>query len=85
MFILGAALARAPGIWRQMTQWRWLALALALTAWLMLVQAPWLACEAQLPMHSIGPWAYSVQQWCAIVAALGFAHIHLNRDGPARR
>ena len=93
MFIVGAALARTPGtasgtcagIWRQMAQWRWMALALALAAWLTLVQASWLASEAQLPMRSIGPWAYSVQQWCAIVAALGFAQVHLNRDGPARR
>ena len=93
MFILGAVLARAPtniagtsqNIWRQMSQWRWTALALALAAWLVLVQAPWLAREVQLPMRSISPWAYSVQQWCAVVAALGFAHIHLNRDGPLRR
>ena len=101
MFILGAALARitdtflgasqgaSPGtsvtIWWQMAQWRWMALALALAAWLTLVQAPWLARQAQLPMRSIGPWAYSVQQWCAVVAALGFAQIHLNRDGPVRR
>ena len=58
MFIVGAALARTPGtasgtcagIWRQMAQWRWMALALALAAWLTLVQASWLAGEAQLPM-----------------------------------
>jgi glucans biosynthesis protein C len=93
MFILGAALARVPArfagtsrdIWRQMVQWRWMALALALVAWLTLVLAAWLAREAQLPMRSIAPWAYSVQQWCAIVAAFGFAQVHLNRDGPARR
>jgi glucans biosynthesis protein C len=101
MFLLGAALARTPqaasaaspassphkhaDIWPQMAQWRWIALGLALAAWLALVQAPWLAREVQLPMRSIGPWAYSVQQWCAIVAALGFAQVHFNRDGPARR
>ena len=93
MFILGAVLGRAPtiiastsrDIWQQMSQWRWIALALALAAWLILVQAPWLARELQLPMRSVSPWAYSVQQWCAVVAALGFAHIHLNRDGPLRR
>ncbi len=85
VFLLGAVLAQSPDLWRQMVQWRWPALALALAAWLTLVQAPWLAREAQLPMRSIGPWAYSVQQWCTIVAALGFAQVHLNRDGPARR
>ena len=83
-FLLGAAFARTPEIWQRMMLSRWLALALALAAWLTLVQAPWLAREAQLPMREIGPWAYSVQQWCAIVAALGFAQLYLNRDGPAR-
>jgi glucans biosynthesis protein C len=85
MFMLGAVLARTPGIWQEMVKQRWPALAWALVAWLLLMQAPWLAHEAQLPMRSIGPWAYSVQQWCAIVAAIGFAQRHLNRDGPARR
>jgi hypothetical protein len=85
MFLLGAALARTPENWQRMMHSRWLALALALAAWLALVQAPWLAREAQLPMREIGPWAYSVQQWCAIVAALGFAQLHLNHDSPARR
>ena len=89
MFVLGAALARVPtasaGIWQQMVQCRRTALVLGLTAWSMLVMAPWLLRETPWPMRSIGPWVYSVQQWCAIVAALGFAQIHLNRDGPARR
>ncbi len=85
MFVLGAVLARRPEIWQQMARQRWMALALALAAWLTLVTAPWLAREWQWPMRSIGPWAYSVQQWCAIVAVLGFARLCLNRDGPARR
>ncbi len=85
MFILGAALARTPIILQRMVQWRWIALALTLTAWLALVQAPWLAREAHLPMRDIWPCVHSVQQWCAIVAALGFAQVYLNSDGPARR
>ena len=85
MFVLGAALARQPDIWQQMARQRWMALALALVAWLALVTASWLAREWHLPMRGIGPWAYSVLQWCAIVAVLGFARLYLNRDGPARR
>ena len=85
MFVMGAALARAPAIWRQMVQKRWTALVLALLAWLTLVGTPWLSRETHWALGSIGPWAYSVQQWCAIVAALGFAQRHLSRDGAARR
>jgi glucans biosynthesis protein C len=89
MFLLGAAMARLPvdgsNVWRHMADRRWLALAAALAAWLLLVFSPWLAREAQWPMRSMGPLAYSVQQWCAIVAVLGFAQRHLNHDGPARR
>jgi glucans biosynthesis protein C len=32
-----------------------------------------------------GPLVHSTQQWCAIVAALGFARRHLNVDSAARR
>ena len=85
MFVMGAALAREPAIWRQMVQKRWTALVLALLAWLTLVGTPWLSRETHWALGSIGPWAYSVQQWCAIVAALGFAQRHLSRDGAARR
>ena len=77
IFLLGAAGARVPALWLGMAHYRWLALGLALAAWALLVLG-------QLP-----PWADSVllrpllfttQQWCAIVAALGFARLHLNRD-----
>lgn len=89
MFLLGASAARVPttsaGIWQQMVQWRRAGLLLALTAWLMLVTAPWLLRDSHWPVRYIGPLAYSMQQWCAIVAALGFAQVHLTREGPARR
>lgn len=89
MFLLGASAARVPttsaGIWQQMVHWRRAGLLLALTAWLMLVTAPWLLRESHWPVRYIGPLAYSMQQWCAIVAALGFAQVHLTREGPARR
>jgi glucans biosynthesis protein C len=73
-FALGAVLARAPAVWPRFEALRWPALALATLAW---ATAAWLG-------ESLPP-AFSVQQWCAIVAALGFAHRHLQRDHPARR
>ena len=85
MFLLGAVLARTRLIWPRMAQLRWMALLLALAAWVLLIQAQWLIQVANAPMRAIGPVVYSVQQWCAIVAAFGFAQVHLNHDGPARR
>lgn len=78
-FFCGAALAKAPALWPRMERLRWLALALALFAWAALL-AP-----APVPMPWWRPLAYSIVQWCAIVAVLGFARRHLNRDGPLRR
>ena len=85
MFLLGVLLARAPAVWTRFAQWRWPALGLALVAWALLVRG-----VADAPMAgTVAPmlrWSLvSVQQWCAIVAALGFARLHLSRDGRLRR
>jgi len=71
MFVLGAALARAPAVWARFDAARWPALVLTLVAW---------AVRVGLDV----PYGYSTQQWCAIVAALGFAHRHLDVDRPIR-
>lgn len=85
MFLLGVALARAPLLWLRMARLRWLALVLALVAWALLVQGSWLRLANGVSLGAVGAAAYSVQQWCAMVAALGFAATWLNRDGPLRR
>ena len=76
LFVFGAGLARARVMWDRMAQQRWLALLLAVAAWAILV--------AVSPAN-LRPLFYSVQQWCAIVAAIGFANRHLNHDSAARR
>jgi hypothetical protein len=58
-------------VWARFDAARWPALALALAAW---------AVRVALDV----PDGYSTQQWCAIVAALGFAHRHLDVDRPIR-
>lgn len=75
MFLLGAWLSCDRRIWRQFELLRWLALILALLAWLTLVLGGG---------HQLSALAHSTQQWCAIVAALGFAHRHLNLDSRLR-
>ena len=85
MFVLGAALARAPAVWQRIVQYRWLALVLALTAWVLAVHGPGVLQSGGFAMAALRAFVYSLQQWCAIVAVLGFARLHLNRDNTARR
>ena len=81
---LGAALAGSPQLWLQMARIRWPTLLLALLAWTLLVAgqlAPGAVPTLPTPLR---PLLISVQQWCAVVAALGFARRHLNHDSPSR-
>jgi glucans biosynthesis protein C len=77
-FAFGVLLARAPAaaLWPRLQALRHAALLAALLAWSLLVTttpgAPWRAL----------PW--SLMQWCAVVAALGFARRHLQRDSALR-
>lgn len=81
MFGFGALLAHTPALRPLLIAQRWPALVLAGLAWAMLVWA--LPSDAAWrPEQAL---AYTLQQWCAIVAALGFADRHLQRDGPWRR
>lgn len=72
LFLLGAVLARSPALWEHMMRARYLALVPGLAAW------------ALLDVEPTRPLAYSLLQWCGIVAAVGFARRHLNRDGALR-
>jgi len=77
-FALGVLLARPPAaaLWPRLEALRHVALALTLSAWGLLIAttpgAPWRAL----------PW--SLMQWCAIVAAMGYARRHLQRDSVLR-
>lgn len=81
VFITGAVFARAPNLWQRLVAYRWIALALALGGWVVIV-----AYGAAFPAPSSAPeWlraglrvVYATVQWCAIVAAVGFARRHLN-------
>jgi peptidoglycan/LPS O-acetylase OafA/YrhL len=82
MFALGAVLTRAPAIWERFMQARRIALVVGLAAWALLVFVP---LSAWGPALVARPLVYSVLQWCGIVAAVGFARRHLNRDHALRR
>jgi glucan biosynthesis protein C len=90
LFLLGALLSRAPGIWPRVAAVRWTSLALALGGWACLIVWWSVPREAvdntpfallRQPAYAL----YALLAWCAILAACGFAHRHLDRDGPARR
>lgn len=76
MFAAGLLLARRPALFARLEALRWPALALAVSAWAALVAAG----------APVGPWRMGVvvQQWGAIVAAIGFAHRHWQHDHPWR-
>jgi surface polysaccharide O-acyltransferase-like enzyme len=88
LFLLGATLARAPAVWARMETQRWFALAVAFAGWAVLTglsarhgvpgqAAPEIAAAMRI--------AFATAQWCAVVALVGFAHRHLDRDHPSRR
>jgi peptidoglycan/LPS O-acetylase OafA/YrhL len=79
IFVLGAALARHGELWSAMDRQRWPAGVAAIAGWALLLSTD----GGTVP--GVRPLAFATQQWCAIVAAVGFAHRHLNRDNTARR
>lgn len=85
MFLLGAVLARAPSVWPHMVACRWPALVLALAGWAGMVLGQPAAAGSEAVLAWLRPLFYSVQQWGAIVAALGIARRYLNRDNALRR
>jgi glucan biosynthesis protein C len=79
VFVVGAAWARDASAWQRCAELRWSALMLALLAWGAMVLLT-LGPSTQLPWRWPGRVAFAAMQWSAIVAAVGFARVHLNRD-----
>jgi glucans biosynthesis protein C len=82
IFLLGALLARRPEMWSRFVSVRWVALGLALVAWGLLLA---MANPTDGPMILLRALIVATQQWCGLVAAVGFAARHLDRDAPVRR
>ncbi len=79
-FAVGVLLARGAvpsPLWPRIEATRHVALVLACAGWALIVGTP------QGPEWRALPWA--TMQWCAIVAALGYARRHLQRDSATRR
>lgn len=82
MFLFGALLARPSSLAATAQARRWLALTLAVAAWTLM---EWARAHAVMAPAWQGVLVYSLMQWCALLAALGFARQHLNVDNAARR
>lgn len=90
LFVAGAMLSRQAGMWQRLDDLRWWGLALALSCWG--VFSVYYALPETLTLRpELAYWRsvmrvlYALCGWCAIVAACGFAHRHLNRDNASRR
>lgn len=89
VFVFGFAIAKHQPFFDACVRWRWPALAIALSCWAAIIvyynahpdgvtPPEWL----RLSMRAVR----ELDAWCAIVAAIGFAHKHLRgADGPVRR
>ncbi len=89
MFLFGATLARSQWLAIRAEGLRWWALLIALAAWGLLVGDSGvftLTSFTSTPFASalIHASLFSMQQWCAILAALGFGHRLLNFDSAVR-
>jgi len=87
VFALGFLIAREEGAWRGFVRLRWIALWLWLASWVAIAGYLELFRDIQpadgirMPMRVV--WA--LNQWCAIVAILGFARHLAPGDSPALR
>lgn len=88
VFLFGVLVARHDAVWEAMRRHRWIALALAATAYVALtVYAGHYGDRGTPPeaLRRLMRVAYVVDQWGAIVAVLGFARQWNPGDGRARR
>ncbi|NHZ95456.1 acyltransferase family protein [Massilia sp. CCM 8734] len=90
LFLLGATLARAPQFWPRLEPLRWSALGIAAACWATLticfaLPDSLFIAQALEQMWNLQRILYSLFSWSAIVAVVGFAYRHLNRDSANRR
>lgn len=88
VFAFGFFIARAETIWNAIERWRWTALILAVAAYSIVIITRFVLVDPSLlgQLTPVRQCAYGLQQWFAILAALGFGRRWLNfRDSPTRR
>ncbi len=85
-FLLGFLIARSEAFRASTIRLRWPALILAIVAWAAWASYAWMyRSEGAVPpelLKLVMRGVYAVDQWCAILAVLGFGAKHLTRGGP---
>jgi len=88
VFAFGFLAAHAMPIWQAMERARWTALLLSLATYAFIAWYFSTFSDRVPPTDGLR-WfqraVYALNQWSWIVAACGFAHRHIRKDGPARR
>ena len=88
LFLLGFLIARADTVWETLERLRWPALLLALGAWAYIAWYFTGYSDGATPpdvLRYLQRVVWALQQWCAIVAVLGFARHLRPVDSPALR
>lgn len=89
VFLFGFAVAKHDPFFQRAMKWRWGTLATALACYVAIIlYRSYFSDEAPPPewLRTIFRGVREMQAWCAILAAIGFAHRYLrNADGPVRR
>lgn len=89
VFVFGFAVAKHEAFFMGCLRQRWVALFLALICWALLISFIRINVDGPAPPDwqiVIVRGVRELNAWCAIVAAIGFAHRHLRHaDGPIRR
>jgi len=89
VFLFGFAVAKSETFFQRCMNWRWPALAIALTCWASIIVYFNAHPEGVDPPEWLRFMMRSVREldaWCAIIAALGFAHRYLRHaDRPLRQ
>jgi peptidoglycan/LPS O-acetylase OafA/YrhL len=89
MFLFGYGIARHQPFFDRCVALRWPALGIALVCWLAVAVYDRATSDAVSPAEgllAVMRCVHELDAWCAIVAAIGFAHRHLRgHDGPLRR
>jgi glucan biosynthesis protein C len=89
IFLFGFAIAKNQTFFDRCVKLRWVALAIALTCWAVLVVYYSAYSEGIDPPEWLRIAMRAIREldaWCAIIAAIGLAHHHLSsNDGPLRQ
>lgn len=89
VFLFGFAIAKSDAFFQRCVELRWIALTIAVISWTALITYFNAHPEGVTPpewLRAIVRGVRELDAWCAIIAAIGFAHRHLkDADGPVRR